>query len=58
MTATDRDYYVRRACEEREREKSATTPPAAKAHAAMAAEYERMLAEAEVEACSGAAPNG
>ena len=58
MTATDRDYYARRAREEREREKSATTPPAARAHATMAAEYERMLAEAEGEASSGAVPNG
>lgn len=46
MTAIDKDYYARRAREEREREKSATTPSSAKAHGELAAEYERLLREA------------
>ena len=46
MTAIDNEYYARRAREEREREKSAKTPSSAKAHAELAAEYERLLREA------------
>lgn len=47
MTAIDKSYYIRRAREEREREKSAATPSSAKAHAELAAEYERLISEAE-----------
>ncbi|UVO55261.1 hypothetical protein [Sphingomonas sp. SUN039] len=43
MTAIDKDYYVRRAQEERAREKAATTPSSQKAHAELAREYEKML---------------
>jgi hypothetical protein len=43
MTAIDKDYYARRASEERQREQAATTPSSAKAHAELAEEYERML---------------
>jgi hypothetical protein len=43
MTAIDKDYYARRAREERQREQAATTPSSAKAHAELAEEYERML---------------
>ena len=43
MTTIDRDYYARRVREERVREKAATTPSSAKAHAELAEEYERML---------------
>ncbi len=45
MTMIDKAYFARRAREEREREQTATTPSAAKAHAELAAEYEKRLRE-------------
>lgn len=47
MTATDKQYYARRAREERERERTATTETARKAHAELAEEYERKLRDFE-----------
>jgi hypothetical protein len=52
MTAIDKDYYARRAREEREREKAAVTPSSQKAHAELAEEYERMLRDLD-----GASPD-
>jgi hypothetical protein len=49
MTAIDKDYYARRAREERVREKAATTPSSQKAHAELAEEYEKMLRDLEDE---------
>lgn len=49
MTAIDKDYYARRAREEREREKAATDRATAQVHGEMAAQYERMLQTAENE---------
>jgi hypothetical protein len=49
VTTIDMDYYRERMREERAREASATTETAAKAHAEMAEEYERVLREAEGE---------
>jgi hypothetical protein len=49
MTAIDKAYYVRRAREERNREKAAATPSSAKAHAGLAEEYEKMLRNLENE---------
>jgi hypothetical protein len=43
MTAIDKEYYARRACEERAREKAAKTPSSAKAHGELAEEYEKLL---------------
>lgn len=43
MTAIDKDYYVRRAREERMLQKAAATPAVAQAHAELAEEYERLL---------------
>jgi len=43
VTAIDKEYYNRRAREERERATAATTPMSQKAHAELAAEYERKL---------------
>ena len=49
MTAIDKEYYARRAREEREREKVATDRATAQVHAEMAEEYERMLRVADDE---------
>ena len=49
MTAIDKAYYVRRAREEREREKAATDRATAQVHGEMAEEYERILQTAENE---------
>jgi hypothetical protein len=50
MTASDKEYYARRAREEREREKTATDRATAQVHAEMARAYEWMLHAAETEA--------
>jgi hypothetical protein len=47
VTAIDREYYARRAREEREREKAASDRATAQVHAEMAEEYERLLKSAE-----------
>lgn len=47
MTAIDKEYYARRAREERARAQSATMQSAAAAHAEMAAHYEQILRSAE-----------
>ncbi len=49
MTTIDKQYYYERARQEREREAAATTDTAARAHAEMAEEYERLLRESEGE---------
>jgi hypothetical protein len=49
MTAIDKDYYARRVREERAREKAASTPSSAKAHAELAEEYEKMLRDLQDE---------
>ncbi len=49
MTTIEKEYYRERARQEREREATATTETAARAHAEMAAEYERLLRESEGE---------
>ncbi len=47
MTAIDKEYYARRAREERSLAQSATTRPAAAVHAELAAHYEKMLRPAD-----------
>lgn len=49
MTAIDKEYYQKRALQEREREKNAPDRAAAQVHAEMAEEYERLLQTAENE---------
>jgi hypothetical protein len=47
VTAIDKEYYQKRALQEREREKNAPDRAAAQVHAEMAEEYERMLRNLE-----------
>ncbi len=47
MTAINKEYYARRAHEEREREKDATDRAVALVHAEMAEEYEQLMDAAE-----------
>jgi hypothetical protein len=47
VTAIDKEYYQKRALQEREREKNAPDRAAAQVHAEMAEEYERLLRSIE-----------
>lgn len=47
MTAIDKEYYARRAREERTLAQTATTRPAAAVHAELATHYEKMLRSAD-----------
>jgi hypothetical protein len=47
VTAIDKEYYQKRALQEREREKNTPDRAAAQVHAEMAEEYERLLRSIE-----------